>query len=236
MEPIIEALRADLKSNVDEATRAGFQRFFKEEAKCYGVKTGTVRKIARQYWQEVKQLAKPDVFALCEQLFASGYTEEVGVVSNWLPRLADQFEPADFDTFKRWIERYIDNWAKCDIFCNHTVGDFIQMYPEYVQGLKTWTASTNRWLKRAAAVSLIVPAKRGEFLDDIFEIADLLLMDPDDLVQKGYGWMLKEASRTHEREVFDFVMSNRQRMPRTALRYAIELMPKDLKTEAMKRE
>jgi 3-methyladenine DNA glycosylase AlkD len=55
------------------------------------------------------------------------------------------------------------------------------------------------------------------------------------MVQKGYGWLLKEASRKHEKDVFDYVMRNKKAMPRTALRYAIELMPKDLKAEAMKK-
>ena len=82
----------------------------------------------------------------------------------------------------------------------------------------------------------LIPAKKGKFLSDIFQIADSLLQDKDDLVQKGYGWMLKEASRKHQQEVFDFVCKNRNIMPRTALRYAIELMPHDLKKEAMKKD
>ncbi len=236
MSEIVEAVRADLKGSADAATRASFQRFFKEEAKCYGVKTGTVGKIARQHWRIVKALSKEEIFALCEELLASGYTEEAFVANTWLPHLASQFAPADFETFRGWIDRYIDNWAKCDGFCNHTVGDFLAKYPEYLAGLKDWTASPNRWLRRAAAVSLIVPARRGEFLPDIFEIADRLLTDSDDLVQKGYGWMLKEASRTHQRAVFDYVIANKAEMPRTALRYAIELMPKELKAEAMRRD
>jgi len=62
-----------------------------------------------------------------------------------------------------------------------------------------------------------------------------MLADGDDMVQKGYGWLLKEESRVHRKEVFEYVVGNRLIMPRTALRYAIELMPKELKVEAMKR-
>lgn len=91
-------------------------------------------------------------------------------------------------------------------------------------------------MRRAGAVSLIIPARRGKFLKDILEIADLLLIDEDDLVQKGYGWMLKAASQAHEREIFEYVMKNKNVMPRTALRYAIEKMPKELKTKAMERK
>ena len=69
----------------------------------------------------------------------------------------------------------------------------------------------------------------------MLEIANLLLTDEDDLVRKGYGWMLKEAGREHQQEIFDYVMKNKKVMPRTALRYAIEKFPKDLRTKAMEK-
>ena len=47
---------------------------------------------------------------------------------------------------------------------------------------------------------------------------------------------MKEASRKHQKEVYEYVMHNKNVMPRTALRYAIELMPKTLKAKAMKRD
>ena len=235
MNEILIRLRNELRTSVDATTLASFQRFFKETVKCYGVKTGTVEKIADKYWKEVKSLDKQAIFDLCEDLFRSDYTEEAFVVSSWVPKLTDKFELSDLILFKRWIENYINNWAKCDSFCNHTVGNFVERYPESVGDLINWTASTNRWLKRAAAVSLIVPAKHGQFLTEVFKISDRLLIDKDDMVQKGYGWLLKEASRLHQKEVFQYVLRNKAIMPRTALRYAIELMPKELKTEAMKR-
>jgi len=144
MHTIVQAVQAELKNNIDEATRQSFQRFFKEEVECYGVKTATVNKIARKHWQEVKQLDKQEIFRLCEDLFTSGYTEDAFVACHWLPRLADRFVPADFATFRSWIENYIDNWAKCDSFCNHTMGDFTRKYPQYLEGLKDWTASSDR--------------------------------------------------------------------------------------------
>jgi 3-methyladenine DNA glycosylase AlkD len=235
MNPILQKLRADLKKSADPSTKMGFQRFFKEKVKCYGVKTGTVGKIANAYWIEVKSLDKDAIFALCENLYRSDVMEDAFVVSTWVPKLAGRFEKNDLVLFKKWIGRYINNWAKCDGFCNHSVGDFLEIFPECIGEVKTWTRSGNRWLKRAAAVSLIVPAKKGKFLGDVFEIADALLEDEDDMVQKGYGWLLKEASRLHQRDVFDYVVRNKSRMPRTAFRYAIELMPKELKAKAMRK-
>ena len=159
--------------------------------------------------------------------------EESFVACNWSYALRKSFEPKDFKIFKNWIEKYINNWASCDTFCNHTMGEFIEMYPDYLAELKKMAKSKNLWVRRASAVSFIVPAKKGKFLKDIFEISDILLKDSEDMVQKGYGWMLKVASQAHQKQVFDYVMKNKKNMPRTALRYAIEKMPKNLKQKAM---
>ena len=141
--------------------------------------------------------------------------------------------PDDFKIFENWIEKYVGNWATCDTLCNHTIGSFIGMYPQFITGLKRWAKSENPWLRRAAAVTLIIPAGNGKFLPDVFEIAGILLTDKDDLVQKGYGWMLKSASKKHLPEVFDYVMRNKINMPHTALRYAIEKMSEDMRRQAM---
>ncbi len=236
MQSILAQIREDLKANVDLQTQKSFQRFFKEQVKYYGVKTDIVGKIAKKYWKQIETLDKPEIFLLCEELYRSDYTEEAFIVAFWLPNYIKYLEPNDLTVFKGWIERYINNWAKCDGFCNHTIGDLIVKYPETLNEIKSWAKSENRWLKRAAAVSLIVPAKKGCFLQEAFEICDQLLVDTDDMVQKGYGWLLKEESRVHKKEVYTYILKNKKIMPRTALRYAIELMPKELKIEAMKKD
>ena len=236
MDPVISDIRQELESHADPDLKKTSQRFFKEEIRCYGMKTATVIAIAKKYWKIVKERPKPEIFALCEELYQSGYIEESFIVSNWAHALSGKYEKEDLVVFRHWIDTYITNWASCDGFCNHTMGDFIEQYPEYIDELKRWTQSENRWMRRAAAVSLIVPAKHGKFLNESREIADLLLTDGDDMVQKGYGWLLKEASRKHTDEIFSYVIKNRKEMPRTALRYAIELMPKELKAEAMKKD
>jgi 3-methyladenine DNA glycosylase AlkD len=235
-EDILVSVREDLRKNADEATRTGARRFFREEIKLYGVKTPVAREIARRSFLALGPAGKDQVFALCEELLRSGYMEEAFVAADWAYRVRGAYEPGDFPVFEAWIGNYIDNWAKCDTLCNHAVGSFIERYPLHLPGLKSWTGSGNRWVRRASAVTLVLPARKGLFLGDIFEITDRLLLDRDDLVQKGYGWLLKEAGKAHPEEVFRYVMEHRKEMPRTALRYAIEKMPEEWKKQAMERE
>ncbi|RJP69379.1 MAG: DNA alkylation repair protein [Ignavibacteriales bacterium] len=236
MNKTIQSIREELKRNADVKSYQSFQRFFKEEVTFYGVKTGVVSKIAKKYWYEVEKTGKVKIFKLCEELYKSDYCEEAFIVSWWVPNLIDEFTLNDLPLFRKWIEKYINNWAKCDGFCNHSIGGMIEKYPECIDEIKNWAKSNNRWMKRASAVSFIIPAKKGKFLKDVFEISDMLIQEKDDMVQKGYGWLLKEASRLNQKEVFDYVISKKKIIPRTAFRYAIELMPEKLKAIAMKKD
>lgn len=233
MNAIVEKVRQTLIGAADEKTRLSGERFFKEEVKIYGVASASAQKFSRDFFKEVKDLPKDEILALCEEFWKSGYMEESFVACHWSDLILDRLVREDFATLERWVSLYVSNWASCDTLCNHTVGGFIDMYPEYLGELKRWAKSSNRWVKRASAVSLIIPARNGRYLGDIFEIADILLLDGDDLVQKGYGWMLKAASQAHQNEVFEYVVRNKGVMPRTALRYAIEKMPRELKVIAM---
>jgi len=235
VQDIIRRIRAELEQAANEETRRSGERFFREAVRLHGVKSALVERIAKEHYQEIRHLSKSEIWPLCEALWQEGHLEETFIACNWSYALHKTYEPEDFALFTRWVERYVNNWASCDTLCNHTIGTFIERFPEYLGQLKHWAGSANLWMRRAAAVSLIIPARRGKFLADIFTIADLLLLDKEDLVQKGYGWMLKAASQAHQPEVFQFVLDRRAVMPRTALRYAIEKMPQELRRKAMAR-
>lgn len=237
MNAIVKEVKESLVACIDAKNLALSARYHKkgEAPKVFGVKMGEVSKIGKHSFQQIKHLPKKEIFELCDELWKSGYLEESVVACIWAELLHKQYEPADFEIFGHWVNNYLTNWADCDMLCNHTIGNFIMLYPEYISELKKWATSSKRFVRRAAAVTLIIPARKGLFLNDIFEIADILLLDSDDLVQKGYGWMLKAASEAHQKEVFNYVISKKSVMPRTALRYAIEKMPVELRTEAMKK-
>jgi len=234
---ILNNIRSAFAEHADEKAVASYHRFFKEnkyqKVRFYGVKTAVAIKIMKEQFAAVKDWSKEEVFSLCEHLWKSNYLEETSAACEWAYRFRNDFTPDDFAVFESWIERYVHNWASCDVFCNRTVGTFLEMYPKYVTKLKKWAKSPNPWMRRAAAVSLIEPARKKLFHKEVFEIATILLHDTEDLVQKGYGWMLKVAADADQDAVFRFVMAHKATMPRTALRYAIEKMPKPLKNEAM---
>lgn len=234
MDEFILILQKELRENADENILAERgKRAFKEEIRGYGIKTPQLKKITKKHLAMLKGKSKEDVFGVCEKLWKSGLMEEEWIAAELAYSRRKEYTPQDFSVFAGWVATYVNNWASCDTLCNHSVGAIVESFPNLIGQLKSWSNSTNRWVRRGSAVSLIIPARKGRFLKDIFEISDSLLEDGDDLVQKGYGWLLKAASQAHPAEVFDYVMSKKHLMPRTALRYSIEKMPPEWRAKAM---
>ncbi|MCX6811341.1 MAG: DNA alkylation repair protein [Candidatus Berkelbacteria bacterium] len=233
---LIQEIRKELKKNIDLKFKKGEIKFFKERILVYGVRSNIVRKIALKYFPDIKILEKKDFLALGEKMLKSDYHEEAEIVFIWTEKLVTNFKQSDFKIFEKWLKKYVNNWGKVDTFCAHTINYFVQNYPIVIPKIKKWAGSKNRWVRRAAAVSFISGSRdfpQKKHLPHIFWIAKKLMGDKDDLVQKGYGWMLKRAAENYKNEVFNFVLKYKKEMPRTALRYAIEKMPKKLKDNIM---
>ncbi|MBT4071939.1 MAG: DNA alkylation repair protein [Candidatus Magasanikbacteria bacterium] len=233
---IIHNIIKDLQSHIDPAYKKGCTAFFKESITIYGVRTPITRKIAKKYWQEIKGESKEHIFDLCEMLLEKGYMELAIIAFSFARNLEKQYLVTDFKRFESWLKKYVTNWALCDDFCTHAFGALVYTYPKkLLSKVFAWTKSKNRWEKRAAAVTLIHFAKKKTWTDQYLKTAKALMHDPDDLVQKGYGWMLKEGSNVWSAKIFNFVMDNKTKMSRTALRYAIEKYPKEMRKEALKK-
>ncbi len=213
-----------------EKIKAEYRRIKKEKGKII---TPDIRGISRRYFSELKDKPKKEIFVLCNELLEAGFT---AIPFDWAYRLGSQFTRSDFRVLESWLKKYVDDWGKCDDLCTHSLGVFIYRFPEIAAKTERWAYSKNRWQRRASAVALIYSIRRRHGLREIFKRADILLADSDDMVQKGYGWMLKEAANHFPKEVFDYVMKHKMVMPRTALRYAIEKMPPSWKKKAMKKD
>jgi 3-methyladenine DNA glycosylase AlkD len=224
---MLKALRAELKSKADKTYN--YNMFFKEPIKAYGVRYPVLRKIAKDFFPE--SLDGCDLEELCDELWQSGLHEESVIAVMW----AKQGKIATVSLMKRWLDKYASNWAQVDDICLNVTCPLLEKDASLLSEIKSWSKSKNLWTRRASAVSFVYPCRRGLYLEDIFEVAEQLLPDKEDLIQKAYGWALREAGKKHQKDVFQFILKHKDTMGRTALRYAIELMPKELKQRAMER-
>lgn len=217
-------LRSELIAAADPKFRDGQKWFFKEEVASYGVRTVQLHRIVRDLYKRVKAWKPADRNRLCTEMWKNGKLEESGAVCHLYRRFASQCGECEFRLFERWLDRYVDTWATCDGLSTWLFAASLQNEPKLIGELAGWTQSPNRWRRRSAAVSLLQEAKAGRNLEAILDISDRLAEDRDDMVEKGVGWLLKEAYPKQPAAVVGFLRANRGRFSRTTLRYAAEKM------------
>jgi len=228
----VSALLADVRLKLREAAEpdfaAGVRNFFREPVDPYGVRSGKLHSIELLVYREIERWPKADRDHLMTALWESGKLEEGVMVAHVYRRFSKEFGQPEFAMFERWLNRYVNNWSHCDGLASWLLAGAIRNEPRLIEKLAPWTKSRNRWKRRAAAVALLQEAKAGRNTESIFEICGMLRHDADDMVQKGVGWILKEAYPKRPREVLGFLDDWRAAAPRLLLRIAAEKMtPRD---------
>ena len=232
MDTLLAEIRAELKKAADKDRAEHETHYFKETIKCYGTGLQKAHNVAA----EINRKYQPDLktsILLAEKLFQGGWFEEGLVGLDLMRRRNKEFDYKMLDVFEKWAEKYIGNWAHSDDLSAHLIAPVLAKYPEAAKRLVTWTSSENRWKRRVAAVSFIYEASQGKHFPEVFTIAKALMKDKDDLVQKGSGWMLREAVKGNEKKGISFLEKHKHELPRTTLRYAIERLPESKRKELL---
>jgi 3-methyladenine DNA glycosylase AlkD len=162
-------------------------------------------------------------------LESSNHLAKVGGVSVMDFQARDRRLPAAqrhalFDLYIRRHDR-IDTWDLVDRSAIWVVGEYLRDKPRDV--LDDLARSGRPMERRTAILSTFAFIRHGD-LDDAYRIAELLVDDPEDLVHKAVGWMLREAGKRDEARLFAFLDRHAASMPRVMLRYAIEKLDPDV--------
>lgn len=217
---VARAIVAHLKAHGCPAHAAGVQWFFKEEVRSHGWYTADVRRYARSLHKELAP-DQPLLLDVAERLFAGFALEEKALAVTMLEPSLKRFGGAEFRRFERWLGR-VRSWADHDALAMFLIGPMLAADPARRGRPLRWAASPNHWRRRAAAVSLIHGIRRGLLYGEARAVAERLVGDRDDMVQKGLGWLLREWAKHDPKAALPVLMDIRPRASRLVLRTACE--------------
>jgi 3-methyladenine DNA glycosylase AlkD len=224
---IAKHIRIVIKNGGSAPHTEEVQRFFKHEVQSRGWRTGELRKMAVRFRRTI--IAENGVHFLlqvADQLFRGEILEEKILAVVMLQGIVKEFGKAEFKLFESWLDR-ISTWADHDALVHYLIGPMIVADAAYLSRPPRWARkkSPNPWHQRAASVSLIHSTRQHRNFADIQHITEMLLTSNDYMVQKGLGWLLREAAKANPKQTIDYLMTIRDRTPRLVLRTACETLP-----------
>lgn len=229
----LAAIRKELKKHANPERARISRTFFKTGPGQYaegdifiGASVPVMRKIAGTH----RDLAEHDILAL---LTSPVHEERLTA----LIIIVEQCKRGDEKTRSRWYRvylrnaAYVNNWDLVDCSAEYVVGAYL-VGKDHAPLLRL-ARSKQLWERRIAMVACFAFIKRKEHVTAC-KIAELLVYDEHDLIQKAVGWMLREVGKRCGRGYLEVFLDRfAATMPRTMLRYALEHFPAMARTRYM---
>jgi 3-methyladenine DNA glycosylase AlkD len=223
--PTLSGVRKAIRARSTAARAKTNERFFKtgpgdygEGDRFLGVSVPDLRKLSRDF------AALPHGSAL--RLLASSWHEERLLALIILVNAFGRGTPADQQrilTDYLANTRRINNWDLVDCSAAQIVGAHVAR-ARSIAVLRRLSRSKSLWERRIAMIATYHFIEKGD-MKPALEIAEQLVGDDHDLIQKAVGWMLREIGKRDLAAAERFLKRHCRTMPRTALRYAIEKFP-----------
>ena len=235
MSPTCEQIFLALQERAIPAKVAHLQRYFNTGPGGYGEGDLFLGVTVPEQRQVAKNLAFQISLAELSELLQHSYHE---MRLTGLLALVYRFEktPAEADR-QELVDFYlahlpsINNWDLVDSSCYQILGAFYWKKDKSL--FYKLAASSQLWEQRIAMISSLYWIRKREF-SDALALAEQLKSHPHDLMHKAVGWMLREVGKRDFEVANEFLKKQYSSLPRTALRYAIERFPEELRQDFLK--
>jgi 3-methyladenine DNA glycosylase AlkD len=217
----LDSLHAELDKYSDPIRAVQSQRFFKTGKGEYGegdVFVGITMPDLRRICKSYRDISTDDLQVLLNSKIHEHRMAAVVIMSD----ITKNNPRKDlYDLYlKNVLSNRINNWDLIDVSAKYVVGNYLLGKEKNI--LYELANSNHLWSKRVAVLSTFGHLD-SEYTDDAMKLADILLYDNHDLIQKAVGWMLREiGKRVDQKLLLGFLDEHASTMPRTTLRYAIE--------------
>jgi 3-methyladenine DNA glycosylase AlkD len=192
----------------------------------------TLNIIAQEYLDDIP---KREIFSLAKEfqgipvlevvklLKDKNHNHRLGAVSilDWKARNKKTTKEEKKDIYRAYLDnhKWIDDWGLVDRAAPYVVGGYL--YDKERKPLYELAKSKNPMERRTAIVSTYFFIRENE-IEDTFKIAEILINDSEEYVQKAVGSWIREAGKRDENRLKAFLDKHADSMPRITLRYSIE--------------
>lgn len=228
----MKSLRQELRSRIEPGQAATAAWFFKsgpgeygEGDRFLGIRVPDVRTVSKM------DDGKSDIPGLLHSKWHEERLLALLILVRRYERGDESVRKTVYDLYLS-STRWINNWDLVDVSAYKIVGARLLDRPR--TPLWKLATSDSLWERRIAIISTFAFIRGGD-VGETFALSEKLLHDPEDLMHKACGWMLREAGKRDVDRLEAFLEAHRRTMPRTMLRYAIEKFPEPRRKQFLSR-
>lgn len=193
------------------------------------------------------EIPKREVFSLAREYMAMPVPEVVALLKNadadcrvgavsildWKARHKKTTAQEKEQLYHAYLDNHawIDHWGLVDRAAPYVVGGYL--FDKDRSPLYQLAKSSHPMERRTAIVSTYYFIRLKE-IEDTFQIAEILVHDPDEYVQLAVGSWIREAGKQDMERLKKFLDQYASSMPRTILRYAVEKMDEPTKQKYLR--
>ena len=196
-----------------------------------------IRAAVHEAWEaeDLERLPRDERIELALRFFAEPCAEDklAGVLA-LAERLLPELTAEDLPRLARPLaDGSIDDWSTCDWYCVKVLGRLVESAPEPrvpAEAIAEWRYAERLWHRRAAAVSFVNLASKGDrffpgFTALLLDVCAANVRDPARFSQTSVGWLLRELSHGEPDAVAAFVAEHADEMSTEARRTAVAKLP-----------
>ena len=203
--PIADDLATELEASGSDERAVNEKRYLKSELTHYGVSVPVIRKLARRFARERKDVSKSEIVGLTIELWDRDVYELRKLAVNILAVEAEVLDSDDV-SFVEGLLRRSHTWALIDELAMNVVAPMLSSSPDGEWIRSRWSDDDDFWVRRTAMLALLPRLRRGlDGWDEFAGYADAMLDEEEFFIRKAIGWVLREVSKHSPDLVFEWI-------------------------------
>ncbi len=224
---VADELAAELKALGTEDRAVNEKRYLKSEIEHFGVRVPEIRKLARRFARERRDLGKAEIEVLTHELWGRDVYELRKLAVNILAVRVGVFGLGDV-AFVEGLLRRSHTWALIDDLSINVVAPMLKDVDGADVVRKKWSKDEDFWVRRTAMLGLLPRLRRGrDSWEEFTGYADGMLVEEEFFIQKAIGWVLREVSKHSPELVFEWMEQRAELASSVTMREAVKYLPKD---------
>ncbi len=222
MQPIVEYIKNELKSNGNLQKAPQMQAYMKTDQPFYGVQSKLRKQIFRDAIKKYPITSREEWEKAILELWNGTNREEMYQALEVAERYKSYHDESAWALFETLL-RSATNWDTVDWLSSNLIGQLVYKYGHFEKQLVEWSDDENFWVRRATLLAHLKHKEKTN-INLLSQTILKLAHEKEFFIRKAIGWILRQYSYTDPDWVLQFVNKYEDKLSGLSKREALKAL------------